>query len=185
MSVAAVSPTPPSTSSATAPVPTLLPRPGANASLAASTPSMAAHAMKGTRGKGFRDSLGEGMHEWWRQQRVHVNARVLGRPLAVPPESALPKPRPFILAPHRPRAATPRPPSPYRLRLVPEGREARTLDCPRTVTGLPGAKRHAATFASDVGVSGRVEVLEVVDGDWKPTCVLDVRNSAPAGWHPP
>lgn len=94
----------------------------------------------------------------------------------------MPKQRAFILPPHRQRPAAPTPPSPFRLRVVPGAGTPRTLDCPRRFQELPGVKRYAASFAADCGLSGRVEVLELVDGEWKPTHVLDVKNSAPAGW---
>lgn len=94
--------------------------------------------------------------------------------------------RGFILSPHRGgKAATPTPRSPYQLRIVPDGGTPRTLECPRSVQVPLGVMSYASSFACDCGVSGRVEVLELVDGTWKATRVLDVKSSAPTGWREP
>lgn len=96
------------------------------------------------------------------------------------------KPRPFILSPHRGgKSANPSPRSPYRLRIVPAEGTPRVLECPRTIQVVSGVLRHASSFAADCGAHGRVEVLELVDGEWTPTHVLDVKSSAPAGWRHP
>lgn len=97
----------------------------------------------------------------------------------------MPKSRPFILSPHRPKSAAPSPPSPFRLRIVPGEGAPRTLECPRRVQVLTGAMRHATSYAADCGISGQVEVLELMDGTWTATRVLDVKSSSPAGWRQP
>lgn len=96
------------------------------------------------------------------------------------------KPSPYFNFPeHRRRLAKPTPPSPYRLRVVPDGGKARTIECPRHVLTPAQAEYQAKRFASDCGLAGHVEILELVDGAWAPTRIMDVKNSAVTGWRTP
>lgn len=77
----------------------------------------------------------------------------------------------------------PKPPSPFRLALVPEGGVTRHVDLSREVQNLKGAKQSAFQWAGNVGVRGTITIEErVTPTEWKPVKVGDVKDSEFKGW---
>lgn len=75
------------------------------------------------------------------------------------------------------------PPSPYRIGWTPEGEHTRWVDCPRGVRTEPAAMRYARPYASNVGLSGSIEVQERrMDGGWWPVRRAHVANSEAGPW---
>lgn len=79
-------------------------------------------------------------------------------------------------------------PRPFRYVLAPEGEAQKTIECPRTVQQLAGAKQAARSRAGDVGAKGTITVEERMDlraapwFSWKPVAVCDVVNSEIQRW---
>lgn len=74
------------------------------------------------------------------------------------------------------------PPSPYRIGWTPTGEHTRWVDCPRGTRIERRALSFARPYASNCGLSGRIEV-QVRDGDgWRTVRTAPVKNSEAGPW---
>jgi hypothetical protein len=82
-----------------------------------------------------------------------------------------------------------RPPSPFRLILMaefPKTQPLKTVECPRSIQAVPGAKTHARQWAADVGVAGTIDLEQRVgewpSDKWTRIATADVHNSKITKW---
>lgn len=74
------------------------------------------------------------------------------------------------------------PPSPYRIGWTPTGEPTRWVECPRGTRTMPAALRFARPYASNCGLSGRIEVQEASGTVWRTVRTAPVKNSEAGPW---
>lgn len=76
------------------------------------------------------------------------------------------------------------PPSPYRIGWTPTGEHTRWVECPRGTRVEAAALRFARPYASNCGLSGRIEVQhrETTADAWQTIRTATVKNSEAGPW---